>query len=67
MVLDEVARQTAGTSENWQMLNNPCPGGPSAFLLCESSARVHLDSKIHLLPGTPEPFAGARFDERQQC
>lgn len=59
VVLDAVARQTAGTSESWQMLDNPCPGGPSTFLHCESNASAHLDSIIHLLPGTSEPFAGA--------
>lgn len=40
------------------MLDNPCPGGPSTFLHCEPNTSVHLDCKIHLLPGTPRPLLG---------
>lgn len=29
--LDVVARQTAGSSENWQRLVGLCPGGPAHF------------------------------------
>lgn len=63
MVLDAVARQTAGTSENRQMLNNPCPGHQGVFVHCETNAGVQPDGVIHFLPGTSESFAGDWFDE----
>lgn len=55
-----VARQTAGSFENWQRLDALCPGGPAHF--CAVNAMpIPRDCIIHLLPATPETLPELGF------